>query len=73
MLLEKVERVAGLPHLWTLMTGFFEEQMKTWSSGGHGELEMSLDVAPGPTGLFFFFYEAGKCSWEAKHEVNEGF
>lgn len=54
------------------MTGSFEEQMKTWSSGGHGELEMSLDVAPGPTGLFFF-YEAGKCSWEAKHEVNEGF
>lgn len=55
------------------MTGSFEDsKMKTWSSGGHGELEMSLDVAPGPMGLFFF-YEAGKCSWEAKHEVNEGF
>ena len=36
------------------MTGSFEEQMKSWSSGGHGELEMSLDVAPGPTGLSFF-------------------
>lgn len=47
-----------------LMTGAFEEQTETWSPRRHGVLEMSLDVAAGPTGLLF--YEPGKRSWEAK-------
>lgn len=46
------------------MTGPFEELMEAWSSQRHWVVEMSLNVATSPMGLLF--YEARKCSWEAK-------